>query len=381
MRTTIDRDSPVPLYHQIEHALLDLIRRHGLAAGDPVPSEPELARRFGVTRLTVRRAIERLARQGVLRAERGRGTFVVDAAAGSAVTPPVVGRLTLVLPSTTGIIHLATLAGAQAEATREGFQLLVAATEGDPRREARHVAAVGTSGETGLALWPLGGATDRAALARLTGTGVPLVFVDRFLDDDHDAVVVDDRGGAAAATTHLAALGHRRIALVLYEDVDVSSVRLRRDGYRAALGAYGLVVDPELVVRHPTLPDPGDLAPMTALARRLLAVPDPPTAAVCVNDHLAQALLVVLHREGVAVPDRFSVAGFDGLDYLATHQPLTTVRRATAEMGREAIRLLVARLRAGGQGPPRRVVLPTELVLGATTSAPTAASPPLAWAI
>lgn len=374
MRPSIDRDSPVPLYHQIEHALLETIRRERLAPGSPLPSEPELARRFGVTRITVRRAIERLARQGILRAERGRGTFVAAGAEGSMAAPPVVGRVSLVLPSTTGIIHLATLAGAQAEATAAGLQLLVAASDDDPDREARQIAAVRTSGSIGLALWPLGGATDRVALAGLDVAGIPLVFVDRVLDDvPADAVVVDDRAGARAATDHLAALGHRRIALLFYEDRDVSSVRWREAGYREALADHGLPFDPALRERHPTLPDPADLDPMRALARRLLAVPDPPTAAFCVNDHLAQALLVVLQREGVAVPERFSIAGFDGLDYLATHQPLTTVRRATAEMGREAIRLLVARLRGGGEAPPQRVVLPTEFVPGATTAAAPAA--------
>jgi DNA-binding LacI/PurR family transcriptional regulator len=108
---------------------------------------------------------------------------------------------------------------------------------------------------------------------------------------------------------------------------------------------------------------------MAVLGRRLLALPVPPTAAFCVNDHLAQALLVVLHRQGVPVPSRFSIAGFDGLDYMPTPQRLTTVRRPTEAMGREAVRLLLARHGAEPGGPPRHVVLPTELRVGETTAA------------
>jgi len=301
----------------------------------------------------------------VLRRARGLGTFVAEAPADGGRSD---GAISLVLPSMSGIVHLRTFAGAQEAVAAHGCRLVVAHSDLDPAREARQIAAAART--VGLLLWPIGGATDRAALAPLHAGGVPCVFLDRYLDDVvADRVLVDDIGGAHDATTHLAALGHRRIAFLHYQDVDVSSERLRRDGYRRALGERGIPFDPELVLRHPTLPDPADLAPMAALARRLLALPSPPTAAFCVNDHVAQALLVVLHRQGVPVPSRFSIAGFDGLEYMPTPQRLTTVRRPTETMGREAVRLLLARLGDEPEGPPRHVVLPTELRVGETTAA------------
>ncbi len=72
----IDRDSPVPLYFQLKDALLALIHEGQLREGDPIPTERELGQRFQVSRITVRRAIDELARNGYLTSRQGKGTFV-----------------------------------------------------------------------------------------------------------------------------------------------------------------------------------------------------------------------------------------------------------------------------------------------------------------
>lgn len=364
----LDRSSPVPLYHQIEHALLDLIRHRGLARGDLFPSEHELVAVFSVSRLTVRNAVDRLVERGVLTRQRGRGTFVADP--DLAMRSATTNLLLFVFARTAGLLNARILAGAQQEASRHGYRLAIAYANDDPELEAREVASVDATGAAGLLLWPIGGKTNRTTLRELTGARVPWVLVDRFLDDlEADTVVVDDVGGAYQATAHLAALGHRRIGLVLYDDVDVSAVRLRRDGYRQALLDHGIPFDADLVVHDPRLPvEPDNLSLVEGLAGQLLDQPHPPTAAFCVNDNVAQALQIALHRRGVRVPEQFSIAGFDGVDYLITHQRLTTARRATDEMGREAVRLLVGRLRGEITGPPQHITLPVELIIGESTA-------------
>ena len=75
-----DRTRALPLWQQIEAALNDDIRSGTLARGARLPSAVLLARRMGVNRHTVRRAVASLARRGLLRIELGRGTFVPDSA-------------------------------------------------------------------------------------------------------------------------------------------------------------------------------------------------------------------------------------------------------------------------------------------------------------
>ncbi len=72
----IDRGDPLPLYEQLHNELRDSITRGDLAAGERLPSESELARRFAVNRLTARQALAELARAGLIVARQGVGTFV-----------------------------------------------------------------------------------------------------------------------------------------------------------------------------------------------------------------------------------------------------------------------------------------------------------------
>lgn len=72
---TLERDSPIPLHYQIQRQLRAAIERVEVIDGTLLPSEPELAARAGVSRATVRQAIDGLVRAGLLRRQRGRGTF------------------------------------------------------------------------------------------------------------------------------------------------------------------------------------------------------------------------------------------------------------------------------------------------------------------
>lgn len=72
----INPESKLPLYHQIESNLRDLISQGELVNGQMVPSEWELAGLYGVSRLTVRRALDDLVRQNWLSRKHGVGTFV-----------------------------------------------------------------------------------------------------------------------------------------------------------------------------------------------------------------------------------------------------------------------------------------------------------------
>lgn len=65
-----------PRYHQVYVTLRTWVRDGTYRAGDQIPTEPELCRMFDVSRITVRKAIEELAREGWLLRQQGKGTFV-----------------------------------------------------------------------------------------------------------------------------------------------------------------------------------------------------------------------------------------------------------------------------------------------------------------
>lgn len=76
------RKDPVPLYHQLELLLRESIENGRYKPGENIPTEKELQETFNVSRATVRTALNRLAEDGLLTSQRGRGTFVSDGASG-----------------------------------------------------------------------------------------------------------------------------------------------------------------------------------------------------------------------------------------------------------------------------------------------------------
>jgi len=74
----LNPDSPLPLYHQLADRLLEGIRSGRFPTGGRIPSEPELARAYGIGRPTVRQATDLLVRRRVIERRRGSGTFVVE---------------------------------------------------------------------------------------------------------------------------------------------------------------------------------------------------------------------------------------------------------------------------------------------------------------
>lgn len=73
---TIDKQSPIPIYHQLSIGIQDLIESEILTSNDRVPSENELSSIYGIVPMTVRQAMSELVKKGLIYRVRGKGTFV-----------------------------------------------------------------------------------------------------------------------------------------------------------------------------------------------------------------------------------------------------------------------------------------------------------------
>jgi len=178
----------------------------------------------------------------------------------------------------------------------------------------------------------------------LAGGGEPMLFVDN-----------DNAGGARAAVAHLLARGRRTVAVVAGpQDMGVGVARLQ--GYRDALAAAGVPGDDRLV-RY------GDFsaASGTAAMHDLLDTRPGLDAVFAASDLMAAGALRALRDRGRSVPDEVAVVGFEDSALAQRTEPaLTTVHQSVDRMGREMVRLLLARI-AGEQAQP--VVLDTHLVV------------------
>jgi GntR family transcriptional regulator len=75
----VPSEALIPLYRRVSDDLLAAIARRGMQPGDPLPAESELCRAYGVSRITIRKALDELAARHVIVRRRGSGTFIADA--------------------------------------------------------------------------------------------------------------------------------------------------------------------------------------------------------------------------------------------------------------------------------------------------------------
>ncbi|WP_125777942.1 LacI family DNA-binding transcriptional regulator [Antribacter gilvus] len=196
--------------------------------------------------------------------------------------------------------------------------------------------------------------------------GVPVVAIDPHTGPSGAPTVDSDSlEGARTATEYLIGLGHTRIAY-LGGRPDLESARLRELGFREAMSAHGLAVDPDLVRVGGYRPDRAD-----APAHELLDREDRPTAVFAANDLSAIRMIEVAHEMGLRVPQDLSVIGYDNVPESATcTPPLTTIAQPLHQMGAEALRMLIDLL--DGSEREQHLRLPTSLVERASCAPPAA---------
>lgn len=207
---------------------------------------------------------------------------------------------------------------------------------------------------------------SEAEREQLTAKGIPFVVFDPTteLPDDVPFVGAINWSGGRAATRHLTELGHRRIAMISGPQ-DVLCCCARLDGYRSAMRAAGLPVDPELVVYAELTREDG-----CAAARSLLALPERPTAIFTANDLQALGVYQAARGAGLRIPDGLSVVGFDDLPVVAwVDPPLTTVHQPLTEMAVAATELALT-LGRGEAAPPVGLEIATTLTVRASTAPP-----------
>lgn len=194
---------------------------------------------------------------------------------------------------------------------------------------------------------------------QLVKDGVPMVFSGRpTVEIDVDYVDADHRSGARTAVNHLVAGGRRRIATI-HGTLDMQSSRDKLDGYRDALVANGLRLDPTLEVA-------GDYySPALAgeAMQTLLERHSDIDAVFIASDTMAAVAVGSIIEAGLRIPEDIAIVGYDGTPVAqATRPMLTTVRQPIEAMGRAMAQLLVRRVEHPDE-PTSHIIFTTELIV------------------
>lgn len=209
-------------------------------------------------------------------------------------------------------------------------------------------------------------------IEQLARSGLPCITLDAIFEGPRTGFVMsENREGAALAVHHLHELGHERIATITGTRASRPGAD-RLVGYRDALDELGLEPRESYVVEGDFYDESGYRG-----TRWLLELAEPPTAIFAASDLMAAGALRAASEAGLNVPADLAVVGFDDIDLASLITPqLTTVRQEMQALGEAAAEGL-DRLIEDPQAAPPRTLVPTRLVVRASSgaNAPRAAAP------
>jgi LacI family transcriptional regulator, galactose operon repressor len=256
--------------------------------------------------------------------------------------------------------------GVEDEAGRNGYEIMVCDSDGQPDLEMKRLNALYTQRVDGILLAP---SDSYAAREILPSNHAPIVFVDCVpFNAKVTCVVTDNFGASYEATRYLIGLGHRRIAVISGRVVHSTTID-RVEGYRKAMREASLAIREEYVSPGDSRIESGYLCGLS-----LLRAPHPPTAIFTLNNRMTLGILKAVRELKIPCPERLSVLSFDDSDWAAAFNPtLTAIRQPTYEMGIRAMELLLESIELAGNGNPtesRQILLKSTLQIRESTAPP-----------
>ncbi len=270
----------------------------------------------------------------------------------------------VIIPDLTNPLFPPIIRGIEDVLGRHGYTAVIANTDNDIDREEVILDRMRARRVDGLILATA--RRDDPLLAEYRADGVPLVLVNRDVDDHSiRSVINDDAEGIRQAIEHLAGLGHRRIADIAGPQA-LSTGFQRHQGYRAAMTGLGLDIDDGLVMFC-------DAYSIEAGKRRmseLISSRRDFTASLAGNDLIALGCYDALRDAGLTCPGDVSIVGFNDMPFIdKMAPPLTTVRIRHYDIGAEAARVLLSEMDNGEEISDEQIRLPCELIIRGSTAA------------
>lgn len=263
--------------------------------------------------------------------------------------------LGLVIPNVRNPFFTQVARTVEDRARERGYSLVFGNTDEDPEREAEYLNVLLDKRVDGLIISPARAASPH--LDNVMGSGVPVVFLDRYVRGvDAPVVRADGRRAVDELVEHFVGLGHERLAIISGPPETVPGAE-RLDAFLLGARERGVPVAGERVKI-------GDFRRRSGMRmmRELLELSKPPTAVFAANNLMALGALQTLKQAGKRLPDDISFASFDDVSWFELMTPtVTAIAQPTAELGAAAARMLPDLIE--GRGEPESVILEAELLV------------------
>jgi LacI family transcriptional regulator len=270
--------------------------------------------------------------------------------------------LALVVPTISNPFFAEVVEEVERVADQHDYQLLLSMTHNSLEEGKRHLERMASRWVDGFIV--MGMAADITDVLALKNGGKEVVLSVWNQDQrtqNLPIIDIDFRLAGELATRHLLEYGHRRIAAIVEEPVQLTRLK----GFETTLTEAGLSVPPDYIRQGDSSFESGYQCTLD-----LLALPTPPTAVFAGNDWMALGAIEAIASLGLSVPQDLSVVGVDDISQAAhSHPPLTTISTPKREMARAATELLLRYIR-GIDIPeePLKILVSPHLKIRASTT-------------
>jgi GntR family transcriptional regulator, arabinose operon transcriptional repressor len=349
-------------YTDILEKVQEDIRTGRYAPGQRLPSEAELVRRYGASRMTVFRAMHELQTIGLIVRRVGSGSFVAQ---NSSSKSHVFGLLIPELGQTEIFEAICKGMMESQDAVRHSLLWGNSASKENEKEEVadqlcQHYISQKVSG---VFFAPVEFSTGRfranhKIVEALDKARIPIVLLDRCLEpyprrSRYDLVGIDNRRTAYQATEHLIKAGAKRVAFIARPN-SAPTVDARIAGFKEAMQ----VLVPTSTRDAVNLGDASDLKFVKAILKK-----DRPDAFLCANDFTAGRLMHSLMSIGERIPEDIRIVGIDDVKYAELFPvPLTTQHQPCRDIGRIALAVMLDRI-ANPDLPARDILLGCQMVV------------------
>ena len=325
----------MPAYAQLADKIRGQLKAGRIGEDGLIGTESDLVRRYKLSRVTVRKAVDVLVNGRIVERHAGKGLYVRQ----NDSEHPLNVWLVIDNFGRESFVHFSRAAQQGAEAfnfaitPKDGM-----AQMGENLKLLREVAENKDVDGAIIVAWHAPEFVEAAC--EIKKSGKPFVLLDfHNIITRFPTVVADNEQGGKLVAEHLYNLGHRRCAFI--GDSSAVTVRKRLDGFRDFLAGKGLVLPQEYILDVTRVADYfGDWQSLIdAKLEQLFALPKVPTALFASCDRIAQEVYRWCGERGIRIPGDLSLVGFDN-EPLSNILNLTTVAQPFDKMGARALQLL-----------------------------------------
>ncbi len=363
-------------YLRIYNSLKADIQAKRYQVGEQLPTEAELQQIYGVSRITVKKAMEMLSDERLVERFSGKGTFVRACAEEKKSQTAASEKkiLGLVMSGFGASFGQEFVRGVAEAANAAGYCLMTGLFYKSAAEEQQLIDRLIENGVQGMIVMPIhDGSIANAGILERAIAKFPMVLADRFMAGIRLPYVGTDNANAAfEATRYLFELGHENIGLVS-PIPSTTAITEREAGYMRAYAMTNYQIKPSYLVPSLQSSMPGrdtpenfraDVEYMKAYYRNNPEV----TALLCIDSNVMAICMTAAAELGLQVPRDKSLVCFDAIDSDRSQSVCTHIRQPEEKMGRVAVELLLESI--AGDTEPKHVLLPAVLSIGASTAPP-----------